>query len=464
MLFNSFAFLVFFALVTGVYYCLKLKARQVLLLLASCLFYMAFVPEYILILAITIGIDYFAGIEIEKCNNDKRRKTILIISILSTLLVLFLFKYIDFSIDNINQLAKAIGWNYSLEFLHWVLPIGLSFHTFQSLSYVIEVYRKHQKAERNFITYSLYVMFYPQLVAGPIERPQNLLPQLNKFQAFNHQNLAAGLQLMLFGLFKKVVIADRLAPYVDSVFNDPTQHAGLPVLLSIVFFSIQIYCDFSGYSDMAIGAARCMGYTLMRNFEMPYFATSLTDFWRRWHISLSTWFRDYLYYPLGGNKVGKWLTYRNLLLTFLISGIWHGANWNFVIWGAIHGIFLVVERFFNLQHRLSKLIHFIVTQAIVLMAWVFFRANSFDDAIHVFGQIFKPSTSINVLISPLKTMLCVSFAATIIVFESIQKRKTFDHYISSINANWSYAIFVLLIYCILIFGEFNEQAFIYFQF
>jgi len=315
MLFNSFEFLVFFIVVTSLYFALAHKYRWMLLLAASCYFYMAFVPVYILILGFTIVIDYFAGIVIENSNHQKK-KIWLIISLISNIAVLAVFKYYNFIIDNLTHILSTIGLNNHLPYLSILLPIGLSFHTFQAMSYTIEVYRGNQKAERHFGIYSLYVMFYPQLVAGPIERPQNILHQFYEKNTFDYDRVTDGLKLMLWGLFKKVVIADRLAIFVNKIYDSPTNYEGIPLIIATVFFAFQIYCDFSGYSDMAIGAAKVMGFNLMQNFNRPYFSKSISEFWKRWHISLSSWFKDYLYIPLGGNKTIKWRWYFNLFIVF----------------------------------------------------------------------------------------------------------------------------------------------------
>ncbi|MEI7983341.1 MAG: MBOAT family O-acyltransferase, partial [Bacteroidota bacterium] len=341
MLFNSIQFLLFFPLVTFLYFILPFRYRWLLLLLASCFFYMAFIPIYILILAITIVIDYYAGIYISQ-STGKKRKFYLVISIISTCLVLFIFKYFNFFINNFNFIGSLLGLKYPVHILHILLPIGLSFHTFQSLSYVIEVYRGHQKPEYHFGIYSLYVMFYPQLVAGPIERPQNLLHQFHENHSFDYSNVTNGLKRMAWGMFKKIVIADRLALVVNFVYNDPANQTSLSIILATVFFAFQIYCDFSGYSDIAIGAAQVMGYKLMNNFDRPYFSETIADFWKRWHISLSSWLRDYLFLPLAYFFSGKMKKESYLridsnqliyafatLITFTICGLWHGAAWTF---------------------------------------------------------------------------------------------------------------------------------------
>jgi alginate O-acetyltransferase complex protein AlgI len=397
MLFNSIDFLIFFPVVTALYFVLPHRFRWMLLLAASCVFYMFFIPIYILILFVTITIDYFAGIYIER-SVGKRRRFFLSLSVFSLCAFLFAFKYFNFFSGNFAAIAQLMHLHYPIAALNIILPIGLSFHTFQSLSYVIEVYRGKQKAEYHFGIYALYVMFYPQLVAGPIERPQNLLHQFYEKHEFDGQRVADGMRLMLWGMFKKVVIADRLAVLVNQVYDHPRDYTGLWLILATVFFAFQIYCDFSGYSDIAIGAALVMGFSLMRNFNRPYFAKSIAEFWSRWHISLSTWFRDYLYISLGGNRVGPWRWYSNLFITFLVSGLWHGANWTYVVWGALNGIYLISGLWYDKLIRRTRLerylnpgkyVQVMGTFALTCLAWVFFRARSLDDALFIVGNLFR---------------------------------------------------------------------------
>lgn len=400
MLFNSIQFFIFFPVVTLLFFLLPHRFRWGLLLLASCWFYMAFIPVYVLILFLTIIVDYWAGIWIED-SVGSRRKLYLWVSLVCTVAILFVFKYFNFFNDNVAALARFIHWNYSFEGLKIILPIGLSFHTFQSMSYVIEVYRGNQKAERHFGIYSLYVMFYPQLVAGPIERPQNLLHQFHEEKFFDYKRVTDGLKLMAWGLFKKVVVADRLAVFVNNVYGHPTEYQGVQLILATVFFAFQIYCDFSGYSDIAIGSAQVMGFKLMQNFNRPYYAKSISEFWKRWHISLSTWFKDYVYIPLGGNRVERGRLYFNLFLTFLISGLWHGANWTYVVWGALNGVYLILEmatqdwrrsfsRAVGLDRRplLLKWVQVSVTFSLVFFSWIFFRAATIHDALYIVRHLF----------------------------------------------------------------------------
>jgi len=408
MLFNSIEFLIFFPIVTALFFLLPYKSRWFLLLAASCFFYMFFKPEYILILAFTIVIDYYAGIFLENEQDKKRKKKYLIASLIANIGVLAVFKYFNFLNANISVVTSLFGFKNRIPYLNWLLPIGLSFHTFQAMSYTIEVYRGNQKAERHFGIYALYVMFYPQLVAGPIERPQNILHQFHEKQNFNYDNAVNGLNFIAYGLFKKIVIADRLSVYVNSVYSNLYLANTWSALIACIFFSVQIYCDFSGYSDIAIGAAKFMGFDLMTNFNRPYLAQSIAEFWTRWHISLSTWFKDYLYIPLGGSRNGKWKWYRNLFIVFMVSGLWHGANWTFIVWGALHAVYSISGLMLkNTSLKFSKaigLINFpklrtIVNRTIVFIlvtfAWIFFRAENFHVANDMIHKLCKLDFSFN---------------------------------------------------------------------
>ena len=492
MLFNTFEFFVFFPIVTLLYYILPFKSRWLWLLMASCYFYMAFVPIYIAILGGTIVIDYFAGIYIEK-HIGAKRKWLLIISLISNITVLFVFKYYNFFIDNINGLFNLNSADSSLPYLSILLPIGLSFHTFQAMSYTIEVYRGTQKAEKHFGIYALYVMFYPQLVAGPIERPQNILHQFHEHKKFNYQNLSSGLKLMAWGLFKKVVIADRLASLVNEVYSNPTNYTSLPLIITTFFFTIQIYCDFSGYSDIAIGAAKTMGFDLMKNFNRPYAAQTISDFWNRWHISLSSWFKDYLYIPLGGNRVKIPRLYFNLMIVFIISGFWHGANWTFIIWGTIHGFYLIVALLtkefrekisiklgFNKWPRVLNLANIFITFILVSFAWIFFRATTIHDALYIAKNAIMglPHDLLSVLKNDNLQRLnllylgndMISFTLLIVPILILQVIQFLQHKLKRGNILASQPVLIrmtgysVLILSIILFGKFGSLNFIYFQF
>ncbi|MCB0338516.1 MAG: MBOAT family protein, partial [Bdellovibrionales bacterium] len=400
MLFNSIEFLIFFPFVALLYFLSPHSKRWIVLLAASCYFYMAFVPVYILILSFTILIDYFVGRYLEVVEG-KRRKQLLVASLFANLGVLFAFKYFEFFSENVNLALQFIGLTQWIPTFKILLPIGLSFHTFQSLSYIIEVYLGRQKAEKHLGYYALYVMFFPQLVAGPIERPQHLLHQLHEKHKPNLDRTIEGLKLIVWGFFKKIVVADRLALFVDEIYGAPQSFSGAPLIIATYFFAFQIYCDFSGYSDIAIGSARILGIDLMQNFRTPYFSKSIAEFWRRWHISLSTWFRDYLYIPLGGNRGSTFMWCRNLLIVFILSGIWHGANWTFAVWGLLHGMFLVCavgsKRVLSRVREnlyvpsLPGFVKILITFHIVLLSWIFFRANSISDACYVLYHLFSPT-------------------------------------------------------------------------
>ena len=482
MLFNSLTFLVFFVVVTGLYFLLPHRFRWFLLLLASCFFYMFFKPVYILILFGTIIIDYYAGIKLEEIQDQKKKKFFLILSLIANIGVLVVFKYFNFINENISQVLVHVGVQNPIPFLKILLPIGLSFHTFQAMSYTIEVYRGNQKAERHFGIYALYVMFYPQLVAGPIERPQNIIHQFRIQHNFEYANVSAGLKLMLWGFFKKLVIADRLAIGVDEVYNHLDSYTGIALILATVFFSIQIYCDFSGYSDIAIGAAKIMGFTLMVNFNRPYASRSISEFWTRWHISLSSWFKDYLYIPLGGNRVKVSRLYFNLFIVFMISGLWHGASWTFIIWGALHGIYLITALVTkNIGLRISDFfkklkLSFLVNAfnigfvfALITFAWLFFRAKTTHDAFYVVKHLLDIH-SINMAKDIylnngqdffVTSIFVIFFMEVVQYINSNYRNLLFKH--PSVIVRWGFCISLIIMICV--FGVYhNDSEFIYFQF
>ncbi len=479
MLFNSFEFLIFFVVVTALYFTLPHRFRWMLLLSASCIFYMFFIPAYLLILFFTIIIDYFAGILIENAEGLKRKRW-LWMSLAANIGVLAIFKYYNFINDNLTAFLGMSGSENPIPYLNIILPIGLSFHTFQAMSYTIEVYRGHQKAERHFGIFSLYVMFYPQLVAGPIERPQNLLHQFREKHYIEYDRVTGGLKLMAWGLFKKVVIADRLAPMVDLVYNNPDGYYGLAVITATVFFAFQIYCDFSGYSDIAIGAAQVMGFTLMTNFRTPYFASTIDGFWKRWHISLSTWFKDYLYIPLGGNRVIKSRWYFNLFITFIISGLWHGANWTFIAWGALHGLYLVfalitqqarnrvVAGFGEKYSQFHNFFQPVLVFILVSFAWIFFRAASFDEAVTIINHsiVFHSAGMSEIFhgFNRFEIAAGLFFIAALLIIEKIKGHASMRASIDRMPAVKRWSLYAALILVILNFGVFGGNSFIYFQF
>jgi alginate O-acetyltransferase complex protein AlgI len=478
MLFNSFHFLFFFIVITISYYSISHSYRWLLLLLASCYFYMIFVPIYILILGFTIVIDYFAGIFLES-PDTKKRKIYLIISLIANIGVLAFFKYYNFLNTNLTTLLHGVNYQNPIPYLSILLPIGLSFHTFQAMSYTIEVYRGNQKAERHFGIYALYVMFYPQLVAGPIERPQNLLWQFRKKVTFDAEKVSSGLKLMAWGAFKKMIIADRIAPYVSEIYSNPHSHTGFPLLLAAILFSIQIFCDFSGYSDIAIGAARVMGFNLMKNFDRPYHSRNIHEFWKRWHISLSTWFKDYLYIPLGGKRVSKHRWYFNTIVVFLISGLWHGASWNFVIWGGLHGLYQITgiltkpkrahwnHQFgFNKFPILLQIFDISFNFFIVTIAWIFFRVTSFTDAMYIVRHLFD-IRSFSFESNTFKMVDLTIIALGILIMEFVHLLQYTESpiiLISKQRTTIRWAAYLGIVLIILFLGKFDNESFIYFQF
>jgi D-alanyl-lipoteichoic acid acyltransferase DltB (MBOAT superfamily) len=441
---------------------------------------MSFIPIYILILFFTIIIDYIAGIIIENASG-KKRKLFLLLSLISNLSILGFFKYFNFFNSSVSALLSFLGFSNPIPELDIILPIGLSFHTFQAMSYTIEVYFGRQKAERHFGIYSLYVMFYPQLVAGPIERPQNLLHQFYEKHNFDYQRVTDGLKLITWGFFKKLVIADRLALFVNQIYTQPILHDGTSLTVATVFFAYQIYCDFSGYSDIALGAAQVMGFKLMLNFDRPYASKSISEFWRRWHISLSTWFRDYVYIPLGGSRVPVWKIYRNLFITFFLSGLWHGASWTFVLWGALNGVYLIVgaatkpwrKTFVNYIvldkcPALHKTLQVIITFGLTCFAWIFFRAESIADAFLIIKRIFcGPWGGVESIFCGRSKIDFLIAITAIITLEAIQLWSSRDNLISRVNAQPVYIrwiLYYLLVLSIILFGMLGASKFIYFQF
>lgn len=485
MLFNSVQFFIFFMIVATLYFLMPHRFRGMWLLAASCYFYMALVPTYILILFFLITIDYWAGILIEDARTHKRKKFWLVVSIISTCAVLLFFKYFNFVNTNMAQLAAFLHLEYPIRNLNIILPIGLSFHTFQSLSYVIEVYRGNQRAERHFGTYALFVLFFPQMVAGPIERAQNLLHQFHRKHTFDYFRVVNGLKLVLWGLFKKVVIADRLSFFVNEVYGSPQEYYGLALIAATVFFAFQVYCDFSGYSDMAIGIAQVLGFRLMDNFNRPYFAKNISEFWKRWHISLTSWFKDYVYIPLGGNRVSTLRWYFNLFFVFLLSGLWHGANWTYVIWGALNGAYLIgsilttkiryrIVKSLGLDRipEFHKIIQVGITFSLICFSWIFFRANSLSDAMYIVTHLGVGLTDAAMNQTVLSGFgagaRALALALLAIVFMEfvhlIQRHENIRHMLLQKPAWLRFSVYSGMAAGILLFGNFSSQQFIYFQF
>ena len=488
MLFNSLHFLVFFPVVLGLYFGLPARWRGPLLLAASYYFYVSWKPVYGLLLAATTLLDYISGVRMGRLATRRQRRPWLYLSLASNLGTLFIFKYFNFFWGAAGELATALHLPFVAPALALALPVGVSFYTFQSVGYVVDVYQGRLAAETNLRRFALFVAFFPQLVAGPIERGAQMLPQLRRAHGFDYGRVASGLRLMAWGMFKKVVIADRLAQMVTPIFDHPRQYQGLPLLLAVAGFTLQIYTDFSGYTDLARGAARVLGYQMVLNFRQPYFAASVGDFWRRWHMSLSSWFRDYVYIPLGGNRRGPARRYANLFAVFLLSGLWHGASWTFVAWGALHGLYLVLEslsqparaalaRGLGLAAR-PRLLHGLgvaATLALVAYAWIFFRANSLADAWYVSAHLFRGWDQL----TPHEAMLTVGHfllnyppeAAVTLAAVALLLAVDLRLELPALAARWGrpapavrWAGYAALLLAIVLFGFFNSTQFIYFQF
>jgi len=482
MLFNSFEFLIFYIVVVAIFFTLPQRHRWILLLAASYYFYMSWKAEYVVLIMAATLINYVVGIGLERSDSVSLRRLLLATGITSSLGILFTFKYLDFFSSNVQQALEAINIFHAMPAFDLLLPLGISFYTFQAIGYAIDVYRGDTPAEHHLGIFALYVSFFPQLVAGPIERSHRLLPQFRRESHIEPRRIAQGLQLILWGLIKKVVIADRLAVVVDTVYANSDAYSAPFLILATAFFAVQIYCDFSGYSDMAIGTARIMGYDLMTNFRRPYFANSVADFWRRWHISLSTWFRDYLYRPLGGNRVSRPLWVRNILAVFLLSGFWHGANWTFLAWGAVHGLAMIGGNFSaGIRHqfvaaigllRWPRLHRAVQISAVLLIsgsAWVFFRAQTLDQAVAILmgffdwegaklGTLWAMGLTRFEMATALGSLLLLFFVEWVQEFSS----RSFLRLWSIRGLRW--ACYLAAFYGIVFFGVFGSLEFIYFQF
>lgn len=469
MQFNSIAFLLFFPIVCLLYYAIpsgRLRARNLLLLGASYYFYMNWEPAYALLLLTSTVVTYLVALGIENFTERGKKKWCLIGSLVFNLAILFLFKYYNFLGSNIEVALQMSGLAIDIPEFKLLLPIGISFYTFKALGYSIDVYRGTVKAERDFVDYALFVSFFPALAAGPIDRSNHLLPQFKNRHRFDYEEVMAGLRMMLWGYFLKLVLADRCGIYVDTIFNNIDKHNGGSYLLASLLFPFQIYGDFAGYSLIAIGVARVLGFRLMDNFRRPYLASSIGEFWHRWHISLSTWFRDYVYIPLGGNRVGRVHQYFNLLVTFVVSGIWHGANWTFVCWGSLHGVLLCMEKALGIGRQkysgTRRVGHWAVTFVLVSLAWVLFRANSLHDAMTVITGIF---TSPGVPYVDPKTFMALLLVFPILIVKEMAEENDWNLHVSD-SRYWlvRHVYLAAMIALIILFGILGSDQFIYFQF
>lgn len=483
MTFNSGEFLIFFPITLLLYFLLPKKLSRISLLFMSAIFYLAWNYKLIVLILFTTAISYFCALIIEKYKKKSVQKLCLTVTLLACLGVLFFFKYYNFIAETLGwAIMKAGGGSYDFT-LNLILPVGISFYTFQTLSYAIDVYRGTEKAEHDFILYSLYVIFFPQLVAGPIERPGNLIPQLREKNKLTAENARVGLSKMATGFFKKIVCADLIAGYVNSVFNNAAESTGLGVALGSVLFAVQIYCDFSGYTDIAIGCARVMGIRLMKNFDRPYRSQTIKEFWARWHISLSSWLRDYLYFPLGGSRCSKSRHMFNLFVVFLASGLWHGANWTFVLWGVLHGIYRITgELTYGWREKLwaklkinTKAVWFAylrraVTFALVCFSWIFFRANSLSDLGVLLGKLFSPWGGVSTTLSSMglgAAAIAVTLVSIIILTEldTLTGDDTAD--ISggvTRSASVSWCVWAVALAWMMLLSVGGASTFIYFQF
>lgn len=465
MLFNSVAFIVFLPIVIMLYYLIPGRFRWILLLIASYYFYMSWRVEYIFLIVFSTLIDYFVALRMERIVEKRKRRPWLALSLFANLGLLFVFKYFNFVSDSVNTFCG--DWMPTIELL---LPVGISFYTFQTLSYSIDVYNGKQQAERHLGYFALYVSYFPQLVAGPIERFSRLTPQLKTIHNLKYENIANGFRLILFGLFIKMVIADNLAGIVDAVYEAPNLYSSLDLSIGVVFYAFQIYGDFFGYSVVAIGAALMMGVNLMDNFKTPYLSKSISEFWQRWHISLSTWFRDYLYFPIGGNRVKQFKWILNILVVFIVSGIWHGANWTFVFWGGLYAIIYLIEKGFNpagkeIEAKPFSIKHIVLalkTFILVTLIWVFFRSQSLNDALTIFKELFTNGWSASEHITvPIATI--TAFIAFVLIDIRLYNTR-FDVWVGNLNGVLRWLIYSILIFAIIVFAGVEDFPFIYFQF
>lgn len=477
MNFNSLHFALFVTLLFCIYWFLlknKLKGQNILILLASYFFYSCWDYRFLALIIFSCLLDYFSGLQIAKTENKRTKKTWLIVSIGINLGFLGVFKYYNFFAESLVELSSNLGFKLNLSTLNLILPIGISFYTFHGLSYIIDIYNNKIKEEKNFINYSVFVCFFPLLVAGPIERASHLLPQITNKRTFDYTQAANGLRQILWGLFKKIVIADNCAEYVDLVFSNSSAYPGSALLMASVLFSIQIYCDFSGYSDIALGVSKLFGFELKRNFAYPYFSKNITDFWKRWHISLTSWFKDYVYIPLGGSRNGLLVKIRNVLFIFILSGFWHGANWTFFFWGLMHALLYIYELLMEQQLKLQKFLEkklisyfkIIYTFGLVTLAWILFRSKNMAQAKEIYGKIFSKSIFESLQFSeqgPTNLLFCIIFL--FFLLEWLGKKEQFA--LENMEQRWispfKQVIYAAILIAIIFLGG-KDHQYIYFQF
>jgi len=470
MIFNSFNFIVLFPFIFLLYYAIPAKygkARNFFLLVVSYLLYLQWKPVYALILLGVTIVTYYTALKVEK---NKRPKFILTIGVLAGLFPLAFFKYFNFINETICEAMSVAGLNYHFAGLNWAIPIGISFFTFQALGYLWDVYYKRQEAEHDFLTYALFVSFFPSILSGPINKASLVIPQLKNLRPyFDYGKAVEGLKMLLWGMFMKVAVADRVALYVDTVLPHYENYTGISCLVASLLYTIQIYADFAGYSLMALGVGKVLGFELTENFRRPYFAVSVTDFWHRWHISLSTWLKDYVYIPMGGSRCSKLRNYWNIFVTFLVSGIWHGANWTFIVWGCMHGICQIIEKMLGQQKCnygwFGKTIKIVITFLFVNFAWIFFRMPTLNDACGVIARIFDPSLPLTVFTDKV-TFIYGSLPFLILIIKDVLD-EFFPNDFSLLNNKkcWiRWASYLILLIMILSFGVFGADQFIYASF
>jgi len=483
MLFNSLNFALFLPIVFILYWFAtkgNLRLQNILLLVSSYFFYACWDWRFMFLLIFSTLLDYYTGIKIHEAANQRKKLFWLWLSIGINLGFLGVFKYYNFFAASFADGLSLLGFKANLGSLEIILPVGISFYTFHGLSYVIDIYKSRIKPERNFVYYSVFVSFFPLLVAGPIERAQHLLPQILKKREFDYTKAVDGLRQILWGLFKKIVIADNCAEFANTIFNNSSEYPGSTLVLGALFFTFQIYCDFSGYSDIALGTARLFGIDLLRNFAFPYFSRDIAEFWRRWHISLSSWFKDYLYIPLGGSKGGMWMKIRNTFIIFIVSGFWHGANWTFIFWGALNAIYFLPLLLTNnnrnnleivakgkLLPSVKELLHMLLTFALVVFAWIFFRAENIGHAFSYISEILSASFFTMPKFNEMGTALSTLILIVIFVLIEWQGREG-QYAISHIGQSWNrplrWTFYALIIFAIGMFTHSVESPFIYFQF
>ncbi len=479
MLFNSFSFLIFFPIIFILYWFVtqrNLKLQNIMLLIASYYFYACWDWRFLFLLVFSTGLDYFTGLKMEVCTSKKQKQFWFWLSVILNLGFLGIFKYYNFFVTSFATSLANMGLHINVYTLKVILPVGISFYTFHGLSYVIDIYKEKIKAEKNFVDYSLFVSYFPLLVAGPIERATHLLPQIKVPRTFNANNAIVGVELMAWGFFKKVVIADSMSLLVNKVYANPTAYDSTSLVIAAIAFSFQIYCDFSGYSDIAIGCSKILGIDLLQNFNFPYLSRNIAEFWRRWHISLSSWFRDYIYIPLGGSKLSMVLNIRNVFVIFIVSGIWHGANFTFIIWGAIHALLFIPSFVMgsnkkykqDIVHQgkmlpsIKDLVMMAITFFFVTLAWIFFRAENVTQAFTYITSIATNAVGKKLVFENTELMGYLFSYITLFLGSTYWLYVKTNLYKPSRAMQFSIALLLLIV--IAFFGQFSKQSFIYFQF